>query len=251
MNGFGDLTGKKALITGGGRGIGRAIALEFAAAGADVAINYVGSADEAQETAAACEKLGVKAVIIPADVSKTDEVAAMFEQTLAQLGRLDILVNNAGITRDALLLRLSDEDYDKVLAVNLRGAFLCMRQAAKLMLKQRGGRIISLSSVVALRGNAGQVNYAASKAGLIGMTKSLARELAGRGVTVNALAPGFIQTAMTDAIPEAAKANMLAGIPAGRLGQPEDVAAAAHFLASDAAAYITGQVLRVDGGMAM
>lgn len=251
MNGFGDLTGKKALITGGGRGIGRAIALEFAAAGADVAINYVGSADEAQETAAACEKLGVKAVIIPADVSKTDEVAAMFEQTLAELGRLDILVNNAGITRDALLLRLSDEDYDKVLAVNLRGAFLCMRQAAKLMLKQRGGRIISLSSVVALRGNAGQVNYAASKAGLIGMTKSLARELAGRGVTVNALAPGFIQTAMTDAIPEAAKANMLAGIPAGRLGQPEDVAAAAHFLASDAAAYITGQVLRVDGGMAM
>lgn len=251
MNGFGDLTGKKALITGGGRGIGRAIALEFAAAGADVAINYVGSADEAQETAAACEKLGVKAVIIPADVSKTDEVAAMFEQTLAQLGRLDILVNNAGITRDALLLRLSDEDYDKVLAVNLRGAFLCMRQAAKLMLKQRGGRIISLSSVVALRGNAGQTNYAAAKAGLIGMTKSLARELAGRGVTVNALAPGFIQTAMTDAIPEAAKANMLAGIPAGRLGQPEDVAAAAHFLASDAAAYITGQVLRVDGGMAM
>lgn len=175
----------------------------------------------------------------------------MFEQALAQLGRIDILVNNAGITRDALLLRLSDDDYDNVLAVNLRGAFLCMRQAAKLMLKQRSGRIISLSSVVALRGNAGQVNYAASKAGLIGMTKSLARELAGRGVTVNALAPGFIQTAMTDAIPEAAKTQMLAGIPAGRLGQPEDVAAAAHFLASDAAAYITGQVLRVDGGMAM
>ncbi len=251
MNGFGDLTGKKALITGGGRGIGRAIALEFAAAGADVAINYVGSADEAQETAAACAELGVKAVILPADVSKADEVAAMFGQALAELGRIDILVNNAGITRDALLLRLTDEDYDKVLAVNLRGAFLCMRQAAKLMLKQRGGRIISLSSVVALRGNAGQVNYAASKAGLIGMTKSLARELAGRGVTVNALAPGFIQTAMTDAIPEAAKAQMLAGIPAGRMGQPEDVAAAARFLASDAAAYVTGQVLRVDGGMAM
>ncbi len=251
MNGFGDLTGKKALITGGGRGIGRSIALEFAAAGADVAINYVGSADEAQDTAAACEKLGAKAVILPADVSKADEVAAMFEQALIELGRIDILVNNAGITRDALLLRLTDEDYDKVLAVNLRGAFLCMRQAAKLMLKQRGGRIISLSSVVALRGNAGQVNYAASKAGLIGMTKSLARELAGRGVTVNALAPGFIQTAMTDAIPVAARAQMLAGIPAGRMGQPEDVAAAAHFLASDAAAYITGQVLRVDGGMAM
>lgn len=251
MSVFGDLTGKKALITGGGRGIGRAIALEFAAAGADVAINYVGSAEEAQDTATECEKLGVQAVIISADVSKADEVAAMFEQALAQLGRIDILVNNAGITRDALLLRLSDDDYDNVLAVNLRGAFLCMRQAAKLMLKQRYGRIISLSSVVALRGNAGQVNYAASKAGLIGMTKSLARELAGRGVTVNALAPGFIQTAMTDAIPEAAKTQMLAGIPAGRLGQPEDVAAAAHFLASDAAAYITGQVLRVDGGMAM
>ncbi|HIU09847.1 MAG TPA: 3-oxoacyl-[acyl-carrier-protein] reductase [Candidatus Avidehalobacter gallistercoris] len=251
MSVFGDLTGKKALITGGGRGIGRAIALEFAAAGADVAINYVGSAEEAQDTAAECEKLGVQAFIISADVSKADEVAAMFEQALAQLGRIDILVNNAGITRDALLLRLSDDDYDNVLAVNLRGAFLCMRQAAKLMLKQRSGRIISLSSVVALRGNAGQVNYAASKAGLIGMTKSLARELAGRGVTVNALAPGFIQTAMTDAIPEAAKTQMLAGIPAGRLGQPEDVAAAAHFLASDAAAYITGQVLRVDGGMAM
>ncbi len=251
MSGFGELSGKKALITGGGRGIGRAIALEFAAAGADVAINYVGSADEAQETAAACEKLGVKAVIIPADVSNADEVAAMFGQALTELGRLDILVNNAGITRDALLLRLSDDDYDKVLAVNLRGAFLCMRQAAKIMLKQRAGRIISLSSVVALRGNAGQVNYAASKAGLIGMTKSLARELAGRGVTVNALAPGFIQTAMTDAIPEAARQQMLAGIPMGRMGQPEDVAAAAHFLASDAAAYITGQVLRVDGGMAM
>lgn len=251
MSGYGDLSGKCALITGGGRGIGRAIALEFAAAGANVAINYVGPADEAAETAAECAKFGVKACIVEADVSAAEQVAAMFEQTLAEQGRVDILVNNAGITRDGLLLRLADEDYDRVLAVNLRGAFLCMRQAAKLMLKQRSGRIISLSSVVALRGNAGQVNYAASKAGLIGMTKSLARELAGRGVTVNALAPGFIQTAMTDVLPEAAKAKMLATIPAGRMGRPEDVAAAAHFLASDAAAYITGQVLAVDGGMAM
>ena len=186
-----------------------------------------------------------------ADVSDGAQVEQLFATMVQELGGVDILVNNAGITRDALLLRLSEADFDAVLATNLRGAFLCMKQASKLMMKQRFGRIINISSVVALRGNAGQVNYAASKAGIIGMTKSLAKELASRKVTVNALAPGFIETAMTADLPEAARSKMLESIPAGRMGQPEDVAAAALFLASKEAAYITGQVLRVDGGMAM
>lgn len=245
------LKGRRALVTGGNRGIGRAIALQLAEAGADIMINYVGRREEAEATAADCRAFGVKAACCYADISREDDVEKLFAEMVQQLGGVDILVNNAGITRDALLLRLSPEDFDAVLATNLRGAFLCMKQAGKLMMKQRFGRIINISSVVALRGNAGQVNYAASKAGIIGMTKSLARELASRNVTVNALAPGFIETAMTAALPEAVRNKMLEGIPAGRMGQPEDVAAAALFLASPQAAYITGQVLSVDGGMAM
>ena len=245
------LKGRRALVTGGNRGIGRAIALQLAEAGADIMINFVGSEAEADATAAECRAFGVQAACCYADISKEEDVAKLFAEMVQQLGGVDILVNNAGITRDALLLRLSADDFDAVLSTNLRGAFLCMKQASKLMMKQRFGRIINISSVVALRGNAGQVNYAASKAGIIGMTKSLARELASRNVTVNALAPGFIETAMTAELPEAVRAKMLEGIPAGRMGQPEDVAAAALFLASPQAAYITGQVLRVDGGMAM
>lgn len=245
------LKGRRALVTGGNRGIGRAIALQLAEAGADIMINFVGSEEEAEATAAECRAFGVQAVCCYADISKEEDVAKLFAEMVQQLGGVDILVNNAGITRDALLLRLSADDFDAVLSTNLRGAFLCMKQASKLMMKQRFGRIINISSVVALRGNVGQVNYAASKAGIIGMTKSLARELASRNVTVNALAPGFIETAMTAELPEAVRAKMLEGIPAGRMGQPEDVAAAALFLASPQAAYITGQVLRVDGGMAM
>lgn len=246
-----ELAGKRALITGGSRGIGKAIALKLAAAGADIMLNYFGDTAEAEAAAAECRAYGVRAAICPGDVGKTEDVEALFAATVAELSGVDILINNAGITRDNLLLRLSDEDFDRVLNTNLRGAFLCMRSAAKLMLRQRFGRIISISSVVALRGNAGQVNYAASKAGIIGMTKSLAREAAGRNVTVNALAPGFIETDMTAVLPESVREKMLAGIPAGRMGQPEDVAAAALFLASPQAGYITGQVLRVDGGMAM
>ncbi len=245
------LKGRRALVTGGNRGIGRAIALQLAEAGADIMINFVGSEAEAEATAAECRAFGVQAACCYADISKEEDVTKLFAEMVQQLGGVDILVNNAGITRDALLLRLSADDFDAVLSTNLRGAFLCMKQASKLMMKQRFGRIINISSVVALRGNAGQVNYAASKAGIIGMTKSLARELASRNVTVNALAPGFIETAMTAELPEAVRAKMLEGIPAGRMGQPEDVAAAALFLASPQAAYITGQVLRVDGGMAM
>ncbi len=245
------ISGKTALVTGGGRGIGRAVCLALAAEGVNIAVNYIGSRDEAEETAAACAALGVKAMTAEGDVACSEAVEQVFDQVEKELGGVDILINNAGITRDTLLVRMSDEDFDKVIEINLRGSYLCMRRAARGMMKRRFGRIISLSSVVALRGNAGQVNYAASKAGIIGMTKSLARELASRGVTVNALAPGYIETAMTAAIPEAAQARMLADIPAGRAGQPEDVAAAAVFLASARAAYITGQVLNVDGGMAM
>lgn len=245
------LQGKRALVTGGNRGIGRAIALQLAEAGADIMINYVGDPAEAEATTAECRSYGVKAACCFADISQEQAVEELFAEMVRQLGGVDILVNNAGITRDALLLRLSPADFDAVLATNLRGTFLCMKQASKLMMKQRFGRIINISSVVALRGNAGQVNYAASKAGIIGMTKSLAKELASRNVTVNALAPGFIETAMTAELPEAVRGKMLESIPAGRMGQPEDVAAAALFLASPQAAYITGQVLRVDGGMAM
>lgn len=242
---------KTAVVTGGSRGLGRAICLELARGGANVVLCYAGNEAAANETVAACESLGAKAVAIRCDVSKEDEVKALMDAALKTFGRIDILVNNAGITKDGLLMMMKPEDFDAVIAANLRGAFLCMKAVARQMVKQRYGRIVNLSSVVGLHGNAGQVNYAASKAGVIGMTKSLAKELASRGVTVNAVAPGFIATDMTAAMTDAAKEATLAAIPMSRLGAPEDVARAVAFLASDEAAYITGQVLAVDGGMSM
>ena len=245
------LTGKIALVTGGSRGIGRAICLEFARQGADVAVNYAGNEAAARETVEACEALGVKALAIKADVADPKACEDMVKQVLDAFGRIDILVNNAGITRDGLTLQMKEEDFDAVLDTNLKGAFCCCKAVYRPMMRQRYGRIINMSSIVGLRGNPGQANYAASKAGLIGLTKSLAKELATRGVTVNAVAPGFIDTDMTAAMPQAAREATLASIPMGRMGAPEDVAKAVAFLASDEAAYVTGQVLAVDGGMAM
>ena len=240
-----------ALVTGGSRGIGRAVCLELARAGFAIAVNYAGNQQAAQETAEACRALGVKAESFAADVSRPEECARLFEEVLAAFGRVDVLVNNAGVTRDSLILCLSAEDFDKVLDTNLKGAFFCCKAAARPMMKQRFGRIINLTSVVGLRGNPGQTNYSASKAGLIGLTQSLAKELASRGITANAVAPGFIDTDMTRAMPEAAKAAMNGTIPLGRPGQPEEVARAVAFFASEESGYITGQVLCVDGGMAM
>lgn len=245
------LKGKTAVVTGGGRGIGRAVCLELATQGADVVLCYAGSEATARQTAAACEAMGVRALTVRCDVSSPQQVARLMETALQEFGRIDILVNNAGITRDGLLMSMKEEDFDQVLATNLKGTFLCMKAVSRQMVKQRYGRIVNLSSVVGLRGNGGQVNYAASKAGVVGMTKSAAKELAGRNITVNAIAPGFIDTDMTAAMPEKARDAMLTAIPMGKLGAAEDVAKAAAFLASDDAAYITGQVLCVDGGMAM
>lgn len=245
------LTGKTAVVTGGSRGIGRAICLELAGQGADVVLCYTGSQDRAEQTARDCRALGAKALSIRCDVANAQQVKDMMDQALAEFGRIDILVNNAGITRDGLLMLMKEDDFDAVLDTNLKGVFLCTKAVARVMMKQRYGRIVNLSSVVGLRGNAGQVNYAASKAGVVGITKSVARELASRGVTVNAIAPGFIQTDMTDALSDGAREALLASIPAGRLGGVEEVAKAAAFLASDDAGYITGQVLVVDGGMCM
>ena len=243
--------GKTAIVTGGSRGLGRAVCLELAAGGANVVLCYAGNEAAAQETVRAVEALGAKALAVRCDVADAAQVDELVKAAMEAFRRIDILVNNAGITRDNLLMRMSEADFDAVIAANLKGAFLCMKAVSRLMLKQRYGRIVNLSSVVGLRGNAGQVNYAASKAGVIGMTKSLAKELASRGVTVNAVAPGFIKTDMTAALPEAARTAAQNGIPMSRLGAPEDVAKAVGFLASDDAAYITGQVLAVDGGMAM
>ena len=212
---------------------------------------YAGNEAAAAETVSACEALGAKALAVKCDVADGEQVKALMDEAVKAFGRIDILVNNAGITRDGLLMMMKEADFDAVISANLRGTFLCMKAVARTMMKQRYGRIVNLSSVVGLRGNAGQVNYAASKAGVIGMTKSLAKELASRGVTVNAVAPGFIDTDMTAAMPEAAKTATLASIPMQRLGAPEDIAKAVAFLASDGAAYITGQVIAVDGGMAM
>ena len=242
------LSGKTALVTGATRGIGREIALLFAREGADVAI--CGRTGPALAVVKAeIESAGRRCQAFVVDVSQAAAVEAMTAKLLDNWGRLDILVNNAGMTRDGLLVRMKDEDWDSVLAVNLKGTFLCTRAVARTMMRQRSGRIINLASVVGLMGNAGQANYAASKAGIIGLTKSVARELGSRGVTVNAIAPGFIETEMTQALSADAKTQWQAQIPLGRFGQSSDVAQAALFLASEAANYITGQVLQVDGGL--
>lgn len=246
-----DASRRVALVTGASRGIGRAVACGLAADGFDLALVYAGNADAAAEAVAACDAVGATARAYRCDVSNTDEVKATVDAVLADFGSVWALVNNAGITRDTLLARMKDEDFARVLDVNLTGAFNMMRALTRPLMRQRGGRIVSMSSVVGLMGNAGQANYAASKAGLIGLTKSVARELAPRGVTVNAVAPGFVRTDMTAALPEQVVERYEGQIPLGRLADPEEVAGVVRFLVSDAAAYVTGEVIRVDGGMAM
>lgn len=246
-----DLSGKVALVTGAGRGIGRACALKLGEAGAKVAVNYNASEQAAQEVADAITGTGGEARTIKADVSKADEVDSLVNGLIKDWGRVDILVNNAGITRDNLMMRMSQDEWDAVLDTNLRSAYFTSRAVLRTMLRNRWGRIINLSSVVGLTGNAGQANYAAAKAGLIGFTKSLAKEVGSRNITANAVAPGFIETDITAGLPEALKAEMLKVIPAERYGKPEDVANVVLFLASDLSAYVTGQVVNADGGMVM
>ena len=245
------LEGKTALVTGASRGIGKAIALRLAKEGANIAINFAGNVAAAEEVKAAIEADGGKAILVQADVSDSAAVDAMVKTVVDTFGGIDILVNNAGITRDGLLMRMKEEDWDAVLNTNLKSIFLCTKAVSKLMMKKRSGRIVNMSSVVGVNGNAGQANYSAAKAGAIGFTKSMAKELAGRCITVNAIAPGFIQTDMTAVLPEAVKESMAKSIPLGRLGAPEDIAGTVLFLVSDCASYITGQVINVDGGMVM
>ena len=245
------LSGKTAFVTGASRGIGRAIALRLAHDGAKVALNFASNVSKAEEVKSEIEAAGGEAILLQGNVANFEVVTELVKKVVDTWGRLDILINNAGITRDNLLLKMSEDDFDKVIATNLKGVFNTTKAVTKLMMKQRGGRIVNMSSVVALHGNISQANYAAAKAGIIGFTKSTAKELASRGVTVNAVAPGLINTDMTAALPEKIKEVMLQEIPAGRMGTPEDVANAVAFLVSDEAAYITGQVLSVNGGMAM
>lgn len=245
------LTDKIALVTGAGRGIGKEIAKTLARDGATVIVNYNGSAAKAEETVAEIVAAGGKAEAVQCDVSDFGKSGELMDYVIKTYGKLDILVNNAGITRDGLLMKMSEADFDAVININLKGAFNCMQHVARQMIKQKGGRIINIASVVGVMGNAGQVNYAASKAGIIGMTKSAAREMASRGITVNAIAPGFIVTEMTDVLSDAVKDAMKQQIPMKAFGETSDVAEAAAFLASEKARYITGQVISVDGGMAM
>ena len=245
------LAEKTALVTGASRGIGRATALELAKAGAKVAVNFAGNRTAAEEVVSLIEAAGGQAMLVQADVGNAVDVETMLKAVVERFGKIDILVNNAGITRDNLIMRMKEEDWDAVIHTNLKGIFNCTKAVSKLMMKQRYGRIINMASVVGVMGNAGQANYAAAKAGVIGFTKSMAKELASRNITVNAVAPGYISTDMTAALPEQAKAELQAQIPLQRLGTPEDVAAAVLFLVSPGADYITGQTLHVDGGMVM
>jgi 3-oxoacyl-[acyl-carrier protein] reductase len=245
------LKNKVALVTGGSRGIGRAITTTLAAAGATVVVNYKGNQSAAEEVVNEITAAEGQALAVQADISKPDEVDRLFKTALEHFSTINILVNNAGITRDALLLRMKEEDFDAVLDTNLRGMFLCTKAALRPMTKARGGRIINITSVIALIGNPGQANYAASKAGIIGFSKSIAREMASRNITVNAVAPGYIETELTGLLSDQIRAAILETIPLGRLGVAQDVANVVCFLASDAAAYITGQTLTVDGGMVM
>lgn len=244
-----ELTGKVALVTGAGRGIGAEIAKTFAREGASVIVNYGGNEQAAAQTVETLRTFGVQAESYRCNVADFDAAAQMIADVVEKYQRIDILVNNAGITRDGLLMRMSEADFDAVIDVNLKGTFNCIRHVSRTMLKQRSGRIINLSSVVGIAGNAGQVNYSASKAGVIGVTKSAAKELASRGITVNAIAPGYIDTDMTSVLSDSVKENILSAIPLGRMGGVQDIAETAAFLASDRAAYITGQIISVDGGM--
>ncbi|PKK82310.1 MAG: 3-oxoacyl-ACP reductase [candidate division Zixibacteria bacterium HGW-Zixibacteria-1] len=245
-----DFKGKTALITGSARGLGKAIAEKLASLGAAVVISDV-LMEQAEETVREFKEKGYEAFAFKADVTSGEDVKNMFDTVIAKYEKIDIVVNNAGITKDTLLIRMSEESWDKVISVNLKGAFLVTQAAAKVMMKQRYGRIVNISSVVGRMGNVGQANYSASKAGLIGLTKSSARELAARGITVNAIAPGFIETEMTKSLPEAVRESFMQSTPLKRFGQPQDVASAVAFLASDEASYITGQVLGIDGGLLM
>ncbi|HLS20695.1 MAG TPA: 3-oxoacyl-[acyl-carrier-protein] reductase [Bacillota bacterium] len=245
------LAGKNALVTGASRGIGRAIALELATHGANVAVNYAGSKDKAEEVVNDIKQLGRESVAIQANVANETDVKEMVKHTIDTLGSIDILVNNAGITKDNLLMRMKLTDFEQVIDTNLKGVFLCTKAVTRPMMRQRHGKIVNVASIVGVSGNPGQANYVAAKAGVIGMTKSNAQELASRNIHVNAVAPGFISTDMTDALTDEQREQMLAMIPLAKLGQPEDVAKVVRFLASDDANYITGQTLRVDGGMVM
>ncbi|MGX9707826.1 3-oxoacyl-[acyl-carrier-protein] reductase [Laceyella tengchongensis] len=245
------LNGKTAVVTGGSRGIGRAIAITLAEAGADIVIFYAGNHAAAEETIQSVRETGRQGLALKVDVSDKEQVDAALKEVVSTFGRVDILVNNAGITRDNLLMRMKEDEWDQVIATNLKGAFLCTKAVIRPMLKQKGGRIINISSVVGVAGNPGQANYVAAKAGLIGLTKTTAKELASRGITVNAIAPGFIETDMTSVLDEALKEQMRSEIPLGYYGTPQDIAEAVKFLASDSGRYITGQTIHVDGGMVM
>jgi len=240
-----------ALITGSSNGIGKQLALSFAEAGYDVVINYASSEKAALEVSEACQSLGAQTLVIGCDVSNYEAVGQMVKKTIETFSKIDVLINNSGITKDGLILRMKENDFDEVIAVNLKGAFNTVSHVSKHMLKAKSGRIINMSSVIGILGNAGQANYAASKGGIIAFSKSLAREFASRNITVNAIAPGFIQTKMTDVLSEEVKSNILKQIPLGRFGSPKDISDCALFLASDKASYISGQVIQVDGGMAM